>query len=371
MNRDDGRLSVGAMVAHLEGEFPPEWAEPWDRVGLIAGDPSRRLTAVLVSLDPSLDAIARAGDLGCDLLVTHHPVCTEMPGALCPGPGSSGALFDALSRGVALFAAHTNADRHPEGSDVLPMAAGLEPGEPLEADLQRTAVVTTYCPEAAADSVAEAMARAGAGRLGRYRGCSFAVAGEGCYTPQSGARPSSGASGEQTHAPEHRIEATCPPRSVTAVVAAVRAAHPYEEPLITVADACVSRGVARMGRLCVAPEGSTLSSFALGVGERLGCTPRVWGDPTRLVKTVATANGSGRGLVDAAIAAGADTMLTGELRYHDALAAFEGGLAVVEAGHDATEWPVVGVLAKAVRSCPGSDDVAVHVDEPTLRWWTP
>ncbi|MFA5843668.1 MAG: Nif3-like dinuclear metal center hexameric protein [Coriobacteriia bacterium] len=373
MNRNDGRrhVIVGAMVAHLDGQFPPEWAEPWDRIGLIAGDPSRDLSGVLVTLDPTLEAIGRAADLGCEMLVTHHPVLTEMPATLTPGTGPSGALFIALSRGVALYAAHTNADRHPDGSDVLPLAAGLEPGEPLEEDMQSMSLVTTFCPEASADSVAAAMAGAGAGRLGRYHGCSFAVAGEGRYTPGPGTRSSSGMTGEQTRAPEQRIEAVCPAHAVAAVVAAARASHPYEEPLIAVADAAVARGVARMGRLCAAPAGTTLASFARGAGKRLGVTPRVWGDPRRPVRKVATANGSGRGLVRAALAAGADTMLTGELRYHDALSALESGLAVVEAGHDATEWPIVDVLAKAVRSCPDGAGITVHVDEPAVRWWTP
>jgi putative NIF3 family GTP cyclohydrolase 1 type 2 len=89
------------------------------------------------------------------------------------------------------------------------------------------------------------------------------------------------------------------------------------------------------------------------------------------VRLVATAPGSGRGLVADAIAAGADVMLTGELRYHDALDALASGLAVIECGHDATEWPYVPLLADLARGVQGIDPARVFDEEPVIEWWTP
>ena len=75
-------------------------------------------------------------------------------------------------------------------------------------------------------------------------------------------------------------------------------------------------------------------------------------------------------MVRDALAAGASVLLTGELRYHDAVSALEAGLAVVEAGHDATEWPLVTVLAAAAARTPGMKIEDVTMDERPSLWRT-
>ena len=122
----------------------------------------------------------------------------------------------------------------------------------------------------------------------------------------------------------------------------------------------------RMGRLCeVAPE--TLAAFASRMGAVLGVRPRVWGDPALEVRHVAVGNGSVRSLVPAALASGADVLLGGEVRYHDALDAVGNGLAIIEAGHDATEWPLVHLLANVAREVLGESGV---LEEPAhAGWW--
>ena len=84
----------------------------------------------------------------------------------------------------------------------------------------------------------------------------------------------------------------------------------------------------------------------------------------------ATASGSGGSMVADAIAAGAKVLLTGELRYHDALNALDAGLTVIEAGHDATEWPMVPVLAAAAALTPGMARGSVQVAERPTLWRT-
>ncbi len=122
----------------------------------------------------------------------------------------------------------------------------------------------------------------------------------------------------------------------------------------------------RMGRLCQVEE-MTLGEFARAAGAALGVEPRVWGAADARVSSVAVGNGSVRSLIPAALDAGADVLLGGEVRYHDALDAMASGLAIVEAGHDATEWPMVRLLADVVRGVLGEDAV---IEEPAgAGWW--
>jgi dinuclear metal center YbgI/SA1388 family protein len=122
------------------------------------------------------------------------------------------------------------------------------------------------------------------------------------------------------------------------------------------------------GRLCSPGDLETLGALAAAVGSRLGVGTRVWGDPASRVTLVALAPGSGRSLVPFALAAGADALVTGELRYHEAHDALERGLAVIEAGHDATEWPLTAALARIVAATPGLDPADVVTDRISYPW---
>jgi dinuclear metal center YbgI/SA1388 family protein len=365
------RATVSELVGALDQRWPLAWAFPWDHVGLAVGDPSSEVTGVFCTLDPTPRALKAATSHGCNVLLTHHPAFMEPAQTLVTRPGMAGVAFAAASAGVALVNAHTNLDRAPEGADALPFAAGLPTGTPLERGSVPVAYVVTYVPPGFVDDVLAAMHDAGAGRVGRYESCGHVSSGEGRYTPLSGASPLLGGSDAAARVDESRIEVVAPRSAAGAVEAAARSAHPYEEPVIVIVEGELSLGAARMGRLCALPDGASLGSLARQAAERFGIKPRVWGSADAPVRLVATAPGSGRGLVDDALAAGADVMLTGELRYHDALDALASGLRVIECGHDATEWPYVSLLADLARSVEGMDPASVVAEAPVIEWWTP
>lgn len=356
----------------IAARFPTEWAEDWDRVGLLAGDPDREVTGVVLALDPTRHAIVRAAELGANVLVTHHPAFLKTPNWLTPGRGAAGVLFAAMDSRVALINAHTNLDRAPAAGRLLPDALGLDPIKPIERATMPMALVTVFVPDIHAEKVASAMMGAGAGRIGEYAGCRFTSAeGMGRFTPSAASAPFAGTAGEPSSAAEVRLEMVAPRSRARGVVAAARGAHPYEEPLITSADVEIARSSARMGMLNRAPDGLTLGALATLAAGAFNITPRIWGDPKTPLSRVATATGSASSLVGDVLASGAQALVAGEVRYHDALDALEMGLAVVELGHDVSEWPLVSLLEDAVRSVPGLDGETVHVLPATPGWWTP
>lgn len=87
-----------------------------------------------------------------------------------------------------------------------------------------------YVPEAALDAVKDAVFAAGAGRQGLYDRCCWQVAGQGQFRPLPGSNPHLGSHGQVETVAEFRVELLCPAECAAAVVAALRAAHPYEEP---------------------------------------------------------------------------------------------------------------------------------------------
>ncbi|HEY5541131.1 MAG TPA: Nif3-like dinuclear metal center hexameric protein [Coriobacteriia bacterium] len=366
------RVTVADIERAVAAAFPPEWAEAWDRVGLLAGDPQRQVTGVTLALDPTRSAIASAVASGDNVLLTHHPAFLKTPNWLTPGRGSAGVLFSAMDSGVALVNAHTNLDRAPGAGELLPRALGLTPLKPIERSLMPMTLVTVFVPESHAQRVTDAMAGAGAGRVGEYEAASFtSAAGTGAFVPGSSASPFVGEPGQPTAAAEVRVEMVAPRAKARGVVGAARGAHPYEEPLIVAADVEIARSSARMGMLNRAPEDLTLRGLAALAAHAFNITPRIWGDPDTEIGRIATATGSAGSLIGDVIAADASALVAGEVRYHDALDAVESGLAIVELGHDVSEWPLVALLKNAILALPSLDPAIVHVLPATPGWWTP
>ncbi|MEN9465227.1 MAG: hypothetical protein RL217_1408 [Pseudomonadota bacterium] len=91
-----------------------------------------------------------------------------------------------------------------------------------------------YVPSTHVDSVKNALFAAGAGRIGLYDCCAWQVLGEGQFRPLLGAQPFLGQALELERVAEYRVEMVCADDCIGAAVAALKAAHPYEEPAFAV-----------------------------------------------------------------------------------------------------------------------------------------
>jgi hypothetical protein len=98
----------------------------------------------------------------------------------------------------------------------------------------RTYKIVVFVPEADGERLRVAMGEAGAGRIGNYAHCSFTVRGIGRFQPLAGANPAVGQIGRPEEVVEERIEMLCAEDRLRDVLAAIRHAHPYEEPAIDV-----------------------------------------------------------------------------------------------------------------------------------------
>lgn len=97
-------------------------------------------------------------------------------------------------------------------------------------------VLVVYVPVENTEQVLDALFDAGAGALGEYDRCAFRQVGTGQFRPSSAAHPAVGERGELTLVTEERCELVLPRASRAAVIAALRAAHPYEEPAFHVIE---------------------------------------------------------------------------------------------------------------------------------------
>jgi hypothetical protein len=94
--------------------------------------------------------------------------------------------------------------------------------------------LVVFVPREALDKVRTAVFEAGAGRIGKYTHCSWYVAGTGTFLPQDDAAPMIGQPGREQRVSELRLETVFPEELQEQVIAALREAHPYEEPAFDV-----------------------------------------------------------------------------------------------------------------------------------------
>ncbi len=123
---------VGAVVAFLQERYPPTWAESWDRVGLVVGEPSAPVATVLLVVDCVPETVEEALDTGADLIVAHHPLLLRGVSSVAATTYKGRLVHRLIRAGVALYTAHTNADvADPGVSDALAARLGLVDLRPL------------------------------------------------------------------------------------------------------------------------------------------------------------------------------------------------------------------------------------------------
>ncbi|MBM9461651.1 Nif3-like dinuclear metal center hexameric protein [Nocardioides sp. zg-536] len=356
--------------------YPPATAEDWDAVGLVAGDPEQPVRKVLFAVDPSPAVAAEAAEWKADLLVVHHPLFLKPVHGVAATTPKGRTLHTLAKAGCALLAAHTNADQADGGvSEALAQALGLSDLSPiLPTSGDPIDKLTVFVPADAAAPVRAAIAEAGAGQIGNYDFSSFTSApGEGRFRPLAGSTPMIGNVGEITTTEEVRLEVVLARSLREAVVRAVLAAHPYEEPAYDVVELAdpgiVTTGTGRIGTVGAV----SLAEFAEEVAAVLPTTHhgvRVAGDPERLVKRVAVCGGAGDFLLDHVARLDVDAYVTSDLRHHPAAEFTEkNGPALVDVAHWAAEWTWLPVVEKRLREALG-DAVETRVSEIVTDPWT-
>lgn len=367
--------TLADVVALIHEWYPPATAEDWDAVGLVYGDPEQPVKKVMFAVDPSPAVAAEAAEWRADLLVVHHPLFLKPVHGFAATTPKGRTLASLAGASCALLTAHTNADQATAGvSEALALALGLADLQPLVPAVgEPVDKLTVFVPADAAAPVRAALAEAGAGRIGDYDFASFSSDGEGRFRPLDGANPMIGTVGEIETVAEVRIEVVLARHLRRRVVAAMLAAHPYEEPAYDVVELAdpgiVTTGTGRVGTVPAA----TLAEFAKSVAAALPHTQqgvRVAGDPDRTVRKVAVCGGAGDFLLDRVAASDVDVYVTSDLRHHPAAEFVEKeGPALVDVAHWAAEWTWLPVVAARLGEALGHD-VETRVSTLCTDPWT-
>jgi dinuclear metal center YbgI/SA1388 family protein len=356
-------MLVADLTRALEALAPLAHAEDWDNVGLLAGDPDAPLARALLCIDCTREVVLEAERAACDAIVAYHPPLFRPITRVTRGS----VIYELVRRGIALYSPHTALDAAAGGTnDVLADAIGMTSERaPIRATILEDAEhkLVTFVPPGALAKVSDALFAAGAGCVGDYRSCSFRTPGTGTFFGEAGTHPAVGSAGTLETVEEIRLEVVVPIGRVDDVVRALRGAHPYEEPafdLVRSAPRPLGRGMGRIGAVPPIERGELLAR----IKERLGLPHVLVAGPTAgSVTRAAVCAGAAGDLLDAAIRQGAEVVVAGEVRHHDALRAAEAGVTVVCALHSNSERIALEPLrARVVAALPSLELLLSRVD---------
>jgi len=359
-------VKVRDLYAAMETIAPTELAQPWDNVGLLAGDYNSPLAGVLLSIDLTAEVVQEAVLGRFDAVVAYHPPIFKPVASLrVPSAGTEAQVFECIRNRIAVYSPHTALDAAEGGTnDVMAELAGITQAEPLEYSERPSrseCKVVVFVPSADLDAVANAMFEAGAGTIGDYSRCSFRSAGTGTFLGGSETNPTVGERGQYETVDEIRLEVVVPARQLPGVLEAMRKAHSYEEPAFDVYSLKTkpSLGIGRCGPLT---EPSTLGDLARRLQSATNAANvQLVGSADQEVRRGIVVAGSAGSLPFKTPLTPADVIITGEIRHHDALAFRRTGCAAIALGHWSSERPVLPALAK--RLGPLLPRVSIRISE--------
>ena len=334
---------------------PPGLAESWDNPGLQVGDPTMEISRIMVALDATPIVIQSALSSSCQLLLTHHPLIFKPQKTISTATPQGRSIHAAIRGGLAVACMHTNYDCVNGGlNDVLAGVLGLGSCRPLRVTgSQELVKLVVFVPEEHLERVRAELLGYGE-QLGAYRDCSFAAPGVGTFTSQAGSHPFLGVAGVQQRVEEVRLELLLDRKNLSRAVKTLLSAHPYEEPAFDVYPLLNEGGTTGLGRVGTLPEPVPLALFAERVAEKLRAPGlRYVGETGAMVSKVALCSGSGASLMHNAERAGADVLLTGDVKYHEALDARDLGIALIDAGHFPTEIIMVDAVVNRLQEMLG------------------
>ena len=331
-------MTVQDVINQLHDLAPLSYAEDFDNVGLLVGNKNQKVSGVLVTLDTLEGVVDEAIAQNCNLIVSFHPIIFKGLKKLTGSSYVERVVIKAIQNNIAIFSIHTALDNSFQGvNSIICDQLGLVNKRILIPQKGTIKKLQTYVPEANAAELRQALAEAGAGSIGNYDSCSFNFEGIGTYRGNEDANPAIGEKGTLHQEKEVAVSVVFQKHQEKQIVQALFAAHPYEEIAYEISILENVNRYIGMGMIGDVTEElsemealkhikTTMNASVIKHSKLLN----------RNVRTIAVLGGSGSFAIGAAIASGADILVTADLKYHDFFSA-ENDIVLADIGHYESE----------------------------------
>ncbi len=342
-------MLIADIITYLETLAPPTLQEGYDNAGLITGNATWECSGVICSLDVTEEVIREAIANNCNLIVAHHPIVFNGLKKITGKNYVERTVIAAIKNDIAIYAIHTNLDNTITGvNGKIAELLGLQNVQVLQPKAGQLQKLITFVPLQQAAQVRDAIFNAGGGQISNYTECSFNTDGVGTFKAGDGTNPYVGNVGEQHQEAETRVEIIFAAHLQQTIIAAMKAAHPYEEvayDIIPLLNEHRQTGAGLVGNL---PKPVPEIEF-LQILKKVFQVPVI--KHTALlqknIQRVALCGGAGSFLINNALRNKADIFITGDMKYHEFFDA-DNRLIIADIGHYESEQFTINLLADSL-----------------------
>lgn len=312
-------MKIKDIISTIEQVAPIPLQEDYDNSGVQVGDVNQDAKGVLICIDLTEDVVDEALSMGCNLIVSHHPLLFRAVKSITGKNYIERCVIKALKNDIVIYSAHTNLDNAVDGVNYrLAEILGLQDVRILAPKSNSLLKLVTFVPESQAEYVRTALFNSGAGNIGNYDSCSYNINGKGSFRAGDDTNPFVGNVGEIHYENEVRIETILPKFKQGDVLRALLSVHPYEEPAYDFYPLANSWSQAGSGIVGVLPEPMLEQDFLYFLKDVFQLTTiQHTKMDNREIRDVAICGGAGSFLIPNAVSYGADAFITGEARYND------------------------------------------------------
>ncbi|EIA10468.1 Nif3-like dinuclear metal center hexameric protein [Flavobacterium frigoris] len=331
-------MKIKEILSVLEEMAPLAYAEDFDNVGLLVGNPDTEATGVLVCHDALENVLEEAIAKKCNLVVCFHPILFSGIKKITGKNYVERSIIKAIKNDIAIYAVHTALDNHQDGvNKIFCDALGLKNTKVLIPKENFIRKLVTYTIAENAEKLRNALFDAGAGNIGNYEDCSFSSKGIGTYMGNEHSNPQLGERFEFVQGDEIKIEVTFEKHLENKILKALFSNHAYEEVAHEIYELQNKHQNIGLGMIGEFQTPMDEKDFLLFVKEKMISEGiRHSSFLGRPIKKVAVLGGSGSYAIKNAISAGADAFLTADLKYHQFYEA-ENRLLLADIGHFESE----------------------------------
>lgn len=331
-------MKLNLIIDTLQEIAPLEYAEDFDNVGLLTGNPHQEINGILVCHDALENVIDEAIQKNCNLVVCFHPILFSGLKKITGKNYVERAIIKAIKNDIAIYAVHTALDNHKNGvNKIICNYLKLKNTKILVPKENYIRKLITYTTPDNHEKLRNALFDVGAGNIGNYEDCSFNSKGIGTYMGNEDSNPEIGGRFEFVEAEEIKLEVTFEKHLESKILKALFKNHIYEEVAYEIFET-VNRhqniGLGMIGELETAMNEIYFLNF---VKEKMQCGGiKHSAFLEKPIKKVAVLGGSGSFAIKNAIQQGADAFLTADLKYHQFYEA-ENQILLTDIGHYESE----------------------------------
>jgi len=312
-------MIVKDIIKILNDKYPFCYAEDYDNVGLIVGDDQFKVSGIIVCLDTIESVVDEAIQKKCNVIVSFHPIIFDGLKKLTNKNYVERIVNKCIKNEISIIAIHTAMDNSIVGvNKVICDKLELQDTKILVPKKGTIKKITTYLPSKNLEAIKIELFNSGAGTIGNYDECSFAVNGIGTFRGNDKSNPVIGSKGIQTEVKEVKISFTFPMHKETEILNALKINHPYDEfayEIISLENINQNIGLGMIGKLNKSmDEEKFISHLKNKMNTKLIRHSEFLG---KKIKTVAVLGGSGSFAINNAITSKADAYITSDLKYHD------------------------------------------------------